>query len=678
MMNNYSNGQNSTGGSKTPNLDQFGDNLITRAREGRLDPVIGREKEIDRVIQILSRRGKNNPMLIGEPGVGKTAIYEGLAGRIAAGTVPGTLVEKQLIRIDFGTLVAGTRYRGEFEERLKNILKEIKTAGNVILIVDEIHTLIGAGSAEGALDASNMLKPALSAGSLQCIGATTIKEYRKYVERDRGLERRFQPVQVDPPGVEETVEILFGLRKKYETHHRLTVSDGAIYQAALLSDRYINDRFLPDKAIDLIDEACSRVKLISRALTPEGKEIARNLKTLEADKALAIRERNFEKAMSIAHKAEELMPKLAEIRGKMRFGPLPPKPVVTAEDISLVVSSWTGIPVQKLTQKESNRLLKLEDELHKRVIGQGHAVHAISQAIRRARVGLKAPSRPIGAFLFSGPTGVGKTELVKALSACLFGSEDNIIRLDMSEYMESHTVSKMIGSPPGYVGHDEGGRLTDAVRSNPYSVVLFDEIEKAHADVFNLLLQVLDDGRLTDSKGRTVDFKNTIIVMTSNAGAQSIDKPNLSVGFQTHVDESAASLARYERIQNLVMDSMKKTFLPEFLNRLDEIIVFQPLTAGELLQIVTLLCADLQERIRAQRGIELVIGDECKNLIARDGYNPTYGARPLRRSIQRLLEDPLAEEILKSRFLEGDTIVAVPDGKALRFEKPEPAISDAR
>ncbi|MBX9879862.1 MAG: ATP-dependent Clp protease ATP-binding subunit [Candidatus Obscuribacterales bacterium] len=659
--------QTGTGRSKTPTLDEFGMNLTQAASENRLDPVVGREKEIERVIQILGRRTKNNPVLIGEPGVGKTAIAEGLAIRITNADVPDILMDKKIVMLDIGLLVAGTKYRGEFEERLKKIMDEIRSAGNVMLVIDELHTLIGAGAAEGAIDAANILKPALARGELQCIGATTMDEYRKHIERDAALERRFQPVIIDPPSVDETIEILRGLRPKYEEHHRLIISDEAIDQAAKLSDRYISDRFLPDKAIDLVDEASSRVRLRASSLPPEGKEVERELRKVRRDKEMAIRNQEFEKAASLRESETKLSEKIRDIQTQWKAKQETEKPTVNGEEVAYVVSSWTGIPLLKLTEGESEKLLHMSDVLHQRVIGQNEAVEAVCKAIRRARVGLKNPMRPIGSFIFSGPTGVGKTELAKALAGYFFGSEDALIRIDMSEFMEHHTTSKLIGSPPGYVGYQEGGQLTEAVRRKPYSVVLFDEIEKAHPDVFNVLLQILDDGRLSDSKGRTVDFKNTIIIMTSNVGAQFIDKTALQVGFQ-QAAKDIEHTERYKKIKELVMDSMKKTFRPEFLNRIDEIIVFQQLTKEEIRRIVDLMSADLQSRIKSQ-GMELVVTDECKDFIAKDGYNPTYGARPLRRSIQRYLEDALAEQVLQGKFKEGDTITTILDGEEVHFDK---------
>ncbi|HMW90417.1 MAG TPA: ATP-dependent Clp protease ATP-binding subunit, partial [Candidatus Obscuribacter sp.] len=619
------------------------------------------------VIQILGRRTKNNPVLIGEPGVGKTAIAEGLAIRISNADVPEILLDKKIVMLDIGLLVAGTKYRGEFEERLKKIMDEIRSAGNVMLVIDELHTLIGAGAAEGAIDAANILKPALARGELQCIGATTMDEYRKHIERDAALERRFQPVIVDPPSVEETIEILRGLRPKYEEHHRLIISDEAIEHASKLSDRYISDRFLPDKAIDIVDEASSRVRLRASSLPPEGKEVEKELRKVRRDKEMAIRNQEFEKAANLRESETKLSEKIREIQTAWKAQQETEKPVVTGEEVAYVVSSWTGIPLLKLTEGESERLLHMSDVLHQRVIGQNDAVEAVCKAIRRARVGLKNPNRPIGSFIFSGPTGVGKTELAKALAGYFFGSEDNLIRIDMSEFMEHHTTSKLIGSPPGYVGYQEGGQLTEQVRRKPYSVVLFDEIEKAHPDVFNVLLQILDDGRLSDSKGRTVDFKNTIIIMTSNVGAQFIDKSALTLGFQVQTADAEHS-DRYKKIKDLVMDSMKKTFRPEFLNRIDEIIVFQQLTKEEIRHIVDIMSADLQGRIKAQ-GMELVVTNDCKDLIAKEGYNPTYGARPLRRAIQRMLEDNMAEQVLQGNFKEGDVIETVLEGDTVKFQK---------
>lgn len=652
------------GRSKTPTLDEFGTNLTQAAQEQRLDPVVGREKEIERVIQILGRRTKNNPVLIGEPGVGKTAIAEGLANKIVAGDIPEILEDKRIVQLDMGLLVAGTKYRGEFEERLKKIMDEIRGAGNVILIIDEMHTLIGAGAAEGAIDAANILKPALSRGELQVIGATTLDEYRKHVEKDAALERRFQPVYVDQPTVEDTIEIIKGLRTKYEEHHKLIISDAAIEAAVKLSDRYITDRFLPDKAIDLIDEASSRVRLQASSLPPEGKEIEKELKQVIKDKEQAIRNQEFEKASQLRDIEADLKEKIREISQKWKAEQEANKATVGEEEIAYIVSSWTNVPVTKLTEGESGRLLKLEEVLHARVIGQHSAVVAISKAIRRARVGLKNPSRPIGSFIFSGPTGVGKTELAKALAEAVFGSEDNMIRVDMSEFMEKHSVSKLIGSPPGYVGYNEGGNLTDTIRKKPYTVVLFDEIEKAHPDVFNLLLQILDDGRLSDSRGRTVNFKNSIIIMTSNVGARSLENTS-KLGFAVADDEEKD---RYERIKDTVTEELKRAFRPEFLNRLDDTIVFSQLTREEIRQIVDIMLKDLINRMRGH-DMDLEVTDEVKDRLAEEGYSQTYGARPLRRVIQRKIEDPIAEEILTGKYQDGDCIRLVLDGKELAFER---------
>jgi len=642
------------GRSKTPTLDEFSTNLTQSAQEQRLDPVVGREKEIERVVQILGRRSKNNPVLIGEPGVGKTAIAEGLAQRIISGDVPDILSEKKIIQLDIGLLVAGTKYRGEFEERLKKVMDEIRQAGNIILVIDELHTLIGAGAAEGAIDAANILKPALSRGELQCIGATTIAEYRKHIEKDTALERRFQPVMVEEPSVEESIEIMRGLREKYEAHHKLTITDEALEAAAKLSSRYISDRFLPDKAIDLIDEASSRVRLASSTLPPEGKVLEKDLKALIRQKEQAIRSQEFEKASDLRDKEAELREQIREMAEEWKKKQEDQKILVTVEHIAHIVSSWTGVPVSKLTESESEKLLKMEDTLHQRVIGQHDAVTAISKAIRRARVGLKNPNRPIGSFIFSGPTGVGKTELAKSLADYFFGSQDNIIRVDMSEYMERHTVSKLIGSPPGYVGYSEGGQLTEMVRRKPYAVILFDEIEKAHPDVFNILLQILDDGRLADSKGRSVDFKNTIIIMTSNVGARGIENPN-AFGFSVNNDDEAA---RYAKIKDTVMDELKKMFRPEFLNRLDDTIIFHQLTKEEIRLIVDVMLKDLLTRLAAQF-MTLEVPDDVKDFLAKEGYSPSYGARPLRRVIQKRFEDELSEQILMGHFKDGDDLKAI-------------------
>ena len=684
------------GSTKTPTLDEFGSNLTQQAADGKLDPVVGRQNEIERVIQILGRRTKNNPVLIGEPGVGKTAIAEGLAQRINSGDIPDILEDKRVLTLDIGLLVAGTKYRGEFEERLKKIMEEIRGAGNVILVIDEVHTLIGAGAAEGAIDAANILKPALARGELQCIGATTLDEYRKHIERDAALERRFQPVMVGEPSVEDTIEILRGLKERYEEHHRLTIADEALIAAATLGDRYISDRFLPDKAIDLIDEAGSRVRLMNSKLPPAAKEVDRELRAVQKQKEDAVREQDFTKAGELRDKEVELREQIRTILQARKEEPeaaaetategqtataiasattvtvdLDRAPMVTEEDIAHIVASWTGVPVQKLTESESAKLLNMEETLHQRLIGQDEAVKAVSRAIRRARVGLKNPNRPIASFIFSGPTGVGKTELTKALAAYFFGSEESMIRLDMSEFMERHTVSKLIGSPPGYVGFNEGGQLTEAVLRRPYTVVLFDEIEKAHPDVFNLLLQLLEDGRLTDSKGRTVDFKNTLIIMTSNIGSKVIEKGGGGLGFEFgggDVEET-----NYNRIRSLVNEELKQYFRPEFLNRLDEIIVFRQLSRDEVKLIAEIMLREVFARME-DKGIRLSVTEAFKERLVEEGYNPSYGARPLRRAVMRLLEDSLAEEFLSGRIGEGDAaLVDVNAEKQVVIHKQAPA-----
>ena len=673
------------GSTKTPTLDEFGTNLTQQAADGKLDPVVGRQNEIERVIQILGRRTKNNPVLIGEPGVGKTAIAEGLAQRINSGDIPDILEEKRVLTLDIGLLVAGTKYRGEFEERLKKIMEEIRSAGNVILVIDEVHTLIGAGAAEGAIDAANILKPALARGELQCIGATTLDEYRKHIERDAALERRFQPVMVGEPSVDETIEILRGLKERYETHHRLKFADEALIAAATLGDRYISDRFLPDKAIDLVDEAGSRVRLMNSKLPPAAKEVDKQLRSVQKDKEDAVREQDFTKAGELRDKEVELRDQIRSIlQARKDEEPagsseavdvaltdapvdLVRTPMVTEEDIAHIVASWTGVPVQKLTESESAKLLNMEDTLHQRLIGQDEAVKAVSRAIRRARVGLKNPNRPIASFIFSGPTGVGKTELTKSLAAYFFGSEDSMIRLDMSEFMERHTVSKLIGSPPGYVGFNEGGQLTEAVRRRPYTVVLFDEIEKAHPDVFNLLLQLLEDGRLTDSKGRTVDFKNTLIIMTSNIGSKVIEKGGGGLGFEFGGGD--ADETNYNRIRSLVNEELKQYFRPEFLNRLDEIIVFRQLTRDEVKIIAEIMLKEVFGRM-LEKGIALSVTEAFKERLVEEGYNPSYGARPLRRAVMLLLEDSLAEEFLSGRIGDGDSaLVDVNDDKQVVIRK---------
>ncbi len=672
-------GANSSKGNlKTATLDEFGTNLTKLASESKLDPVVGRYAEIDRVVQILGRRTKNNPVLIGEPGVGKTAIAEGLAQRIQLGDIPDILEDKRVLTLDIGLLVAGTKYRGEFEERLKKIMEEIKAAGNVILVIDEVHTLIGAGAAEGAIDAANILKPALARGELQCIGATTLDEYRKHIERDAALERRFQPVMVGEPSIEDTIEILKGLRERYEQHHRLKITDDALEAAAHLGDRYISDRFLPDKAIDLIDEAGSRVRLINSKLPPEAKQIDKELRLIQKEKEESVRDQNFDKAGQLREKEMELSAKIKEVLENKKDtstenessidtnlvkndSKLFQSPMVCEEDVAHIVASWTGVPVQKLTETESVKLLNMEETLHQRLIGQDEAVKAVSRAIRRARVGLKNPNRPIASFIFSGPTGVGKTELTKSLASYFFGSEEAMIRLDMSEFMERHTVSKLIGSPPGYVGFNEGGQLTEAVRRRPYTVVLFDEVEKAHPDVFNLLLQLLEDGRLTDSKGRTVDFKNTLLIMTSNIGSKVIEKGGGGLGFEFSGDSVEDS--QYNRIKSLVNEELKQYFRPEFLNRLDEIIVFRQLSKNEVKEIAEIMLREVFARLQ-DKGIKLDVTDAFKERLVEEGYNPSYGARPLRRAVMRLLEDSLAEEVLSGRIKDGDrALVDIDDNK---------------
>ncbi|AEH52150.1 MULTISPECIES: ATP-dependent protease ATP-binding subunit ClpC [Heyndrickxia] len=642
----------------TPTLDSLARDLTAIAREDSLDPVIGRSKEIQRVIEVLSRRTKNNPVLIGEPGVGKTAIAEGLAQQIVHNEVPETLRDKRVMTLDMGTVVAGTKYRGEFEDRLKKVMDEIRQAGNIILFIDELHTLIGAGGAEGAIDASNILKPSLARGELQCIGATTLDEYRKYIEKDAALERRFQPIQVDEPTIDESIQILKGLRDRYEAHHRVSITDEAIEAAVKLSDRYIADRFLPDKAIDLIDEAGSKVRLRSFTTPPNLKELELKLEEVRKEKDAAVQSQEFEKAAALRDTEQKLREQLEETKKSWKAKQGRENSEVTVDDIALVVSSWTGVPVTKLAQTETERLLHLEEILHSRVIGQEEAVLAVAKAVRRARAGLKDPKRPIGSFIFLGPTGVGKTELARALAEAMFGDEDAMIRIDMSEYMEKHSTSRLVGSPPGYVGFEEGGQLTEKVRRKPYSVVLLDEIEKAHPDVFNILLQVLDDGRLTDSKGRTVDFSNTIVIMTSNVGADAL-KRNKSVGF-TIQDTVEAD---YKDMKDKVLEELKKAFRPEFLNRVDETIVFHSLEKKHLNEIVTLMAKELSDRLK-EHHIELVLTDAAKEKVAEKGYDPEYGARPLRRSIQKNIEDRLSEEMLKGNIKEGQKVlVDVKDGE---------------
>jgi len=639
----------SAASANTPTLDSLARDLTAIAREGSLDPVIGRSKEIQRVIEVLSRRTKNNPVLIGEPGVGKTAIAEGLAQQIVQNEVPEILRDKRVMTLDMGTVVAGTKYRGEFEDRLKKVMDEIRQAGNIILFIDELHTLIGAGGAEGAIDASNILKPSLARGELQCIGATTLDEYRKYIEKDAALERRFQPITVDEPTAEESVQILKGLRDRYEAHHRVSITDEAIEAAVKLSDRYISDRFLPDKAIDLIDEAGSKVRLRSYTTPPNLKELEVKLEEVRKEKDASVQSQEFEKAASLRDTEQRLREQLEETKKNWKEKQGQENSEVTVEDIASVVASWTGIPVSKLAQTETNKLLNMESILHNRVIGQEEAVIAISKAVRRARAGLKDPKRPIGSFIFLGPTGVGKTELARALAESMFGDEDAMIRIDMSEYMEKHSTSRLVGSPPGYVGYEEGGQLTEKVRRKPYSVVLLDEIEKAHPDVFNILLQVLEDGRLTDSKGRTVDFRNTVLIMTSNVGASAL-KRNKYVGFNIQDGE-----ADYKDMKGKVMEELKRAFRPEFLNRIDEIIVFHSLEKKHLKEIVTLMADQLVKRL-AEQDIHLTITDAAKEKIADEGYDPEYGARPLRRAIQKHIEDRLSEELLKGTVLTGQNI----------------------
>ncbi|BCB01959.1 ATP-dependent protease ATP-binding subunit ClpC [Bacillus sp. KH172YL63] len=634
----------------TPTLDSLARDLTAIAREGSLDPVIGRSKEIQRVIEVLSRRTKNNPVLIGEPGVGKTAIAEGLAQQIIANEVPEILRDKRVMTLDMGTVVAGTKYRGEFEDRLKKVMDEIRQAGNIILFIDELHTLIGAGGAEGAIDASNILKPSLARGELQCIGATTLDEYRKYIEKDAALERRFQPIQVNEPTAEESIQILKGLRDRYEAHHRVSITDEAIDAAVKMSDRYISDRFLPDKAIDLIDEAGSKVRLRSYTTPPNLKELEAKLEEIRKEKDAAVQSQEFEKAASLRDSEQKLREELEETKNTWKEKQGQENTEVTVEDIAKVVSNWTGVPVSKLAQTETDRLLKLEEILHSRVIGQSEAVVAVSKAVRRARAGLKDPKRPIGSFVFLGPTGVGKTELARALAESMFGDEDAMIRIDMSEYMEKHSTSRLVGSPPGYVGYEEGGQLTEKVRRKPYSVVLLDEIEKAHPDVFNILLQVLEDGRLTDSKGRTVDFRNTVLIMTSNVGAQSL-KSNKYVGFNIQDGQQD-----YKDMKGKVMEELKRAFRPEFLNRIDEIIVFHSLEKDHLKEIVTLMSNQLTTRLKEQ-DIHLELSAAAKEKIAEEGFDPEYGARPLRRAIQKYVEDKLSEELLRGKVLTGQNIL---------------------
>ena len=664
--------ESAEGGSRSA-LAEYGTDLTRRAQQGELDPVVGREKEIERIVQILSRRTKNNPVLIGEPGVGKTAVAEGLAQRMIAGAIPETLIGKRLISLDVGALVAGTKFRGEFEERLKNLMREISAAGDVILFIDELQNIIGAGKGEGAMDAANILKPALSRGELQCIGATTRDEYRKNIEKDAALSRRFQPVTVDEPTQDESFEILRGLRDKYEAHHRVRITDEALRAAVTLSARYITDRYLPDKAVDLMDEAASRVRIAAFTAPPDLKAQEERLACISREKQEAIDHQDYERAARLRDSEHAVRDEIADKRAEWEKSKLSGQSVVTEEDIAQVVSAWTGVPVQRMTEGESERLLHLEDILHQRVIGQDEAISAVARAIRRARAGLQDPRRPIGSFIFLGPTGVGKTELCRALGEAMFGDENALIRLDMSEYMEKHTVSRMVGAPPGYVGFDEGGQLTEAVRRKPYSVVLFDEIEKAHPDVFNMLLQILDDGRLTDSNGRVVNFSNCVIVMTSNAGAHAINDGRV-MGFG-----GDGSPADYVGMKSRVMEAVKQVFRPEFINRVDELVVFHALTQEEILQIADLMLRQMQKRLSGM-GITLSYDAAVTRLLAEAGYDEKFGARPLRRAIQRQVEDALSEEIISGRLKLGDSVQAtVEDGKLkLHRLPPEPALTGAR
>ncbi len=634
---------------QTPTVDTFGRDLTRLSKEGKLDPVIGREKEIERVIQILSRRTKNNPCLIGEPGVGKTAIAEGLAQRIVEGKVPEILRDKRVVTIELAAVVAGTKYRGEFEERLRKLMNELRQAGNVMVFIDELHTLIGAGAAEGAIDASNILKPALARGELQCIGATTLDEYRRHIEKDPALERRFQQIIVGEPTREESIEILKGLRDRYEAHHKVKITDDAVEAAVKLGDRYISDRFLPDKAIDLIDEAASRVRIRNYTVPPDLKEVEEKLYNLRTEKESSVRNQEFEKAAKLRdeeHKLkEDLEEQKKEWEQKVGASDLS---LVTEEDVAYIVSSWTGVPVKRLAEEESVRLMNLEETLHSRIIGQDEAVRSVSRAVRRARAGLKDPKRPIGSFIFLGPTGVGKTELGRALAEALFGDENAVIRLDMSEYMEKHTAARLIGAPPGYIGYEEGGQLTEKVRRSPYSVILLDEIEKAHPDVFNILLQILEDGRLTDGKGRTVDFRNTVVIMTSNVGANFLNKS--AVGFGASDEE-----ADYDKMKERVMDELKRTFRPEFLNRVDDLIVFHALNEEHIRQIVDIMLNELNKRVE-EYSLHIEVSDDVKGKLLQEGFDPTYGARPLRRVIQRRLEDGISEELLQGKISPGDTV----------------------
>jgi ATP-dependent Clp protease ATP-binding subunit ClpC len=641
--------------SKTPTVDQLGINLTDAVRAGKIDPIIGREKEIERVIQILSRRHKNNPALIGEPGVGKTAIAEGLAQRIVAGDVPDTLLNKRVLTLDIGSLVAGTKYRGEFEERLKKIIEELRNTNDAVLFIDELHTLVGAGAAEGAIDAANILKPPLARGELQCIGATTLDEYRKYIERDAALERRFQPVMVEEPTMEQSVEILLGIRERYEQHHKVTITDDAVKAAVDLSIRYITDRHLPDKAIDLIDESASRVRLRHASAPPALRDAQKELEKITKEKDSAINAQEYESAATLRESEATAREKVEMLRGEWQSQISSDQPTVDEEEIAQVVAMWTGIPVTRIAQEESQRLLKMEESLHNRIIGQQEAIQIVAKAVRRARAGLKDPKRPIGSFIFLGPTGVGKTELARALAEFLFDDEQALIRLDMSEYQEKHTVSRMVGAPPGYVGYDEGGQLTEAVRRRPYAVVLFDEIEKAHPDVFNVLLQILEDGRLTDGQGRTVDFRNTVLIMTSNLGSDVIQQ---------------MANRDFDEVKHEVELVLHQQFRPEFINRVDEIIIFKPLTREQLTRIVDIQLQRLEKRL-LERNLRLALTDSAKELLGERGWDPVYGARPLKRAIQRLVQDPLAIRILEGEFAEGDTVEVDAQNGELVFRKAE-------
>jgi len=647
--------QGARSATRTTTLDQLGIDLTAASRAGKLDPIIGRHREIERVIQILSRRTKNNPVLIGEAGVGKTAIVEGLAHRIVAGEVPETLQGKRIVTLDVGSLVAGTKYRGEFEERLKKVIEEIKGAGNCILFIDEMHTIVGAGAAEGAVDAASILKPSLARGELRCIGATTLDEYRKYVERDAALERRFQPVLVEEPTVEGTLDILRGIKSRYEEHHRLLISDEALIAAATLAARYIPDRFLPDKAIDIVDESSSRVRIKRGAIPITIKEVKRALESVRQDKETAIAAQQYEYAAELRDRELQLLEKTQRMQQDWQAEQSQEKPVVTEEDISEVISMWTGIPVVRIAKDESTRLLQMEEVLHRRIIGQDEAIVIVAKAVRRARAGLKDPRRPIGSFIFLGPTGVGKTELVRALAEFMFGSEDALIRLDMSEFMERHTVARLVGAPPGYVGYDEGGQLTETVRRKSYCAILFDEIEKAHPDVFNILLQIFDDGHLTDAKGRRVDFRNSIVVMTSNIGAELIRKES-TLGFVSHSDEGKVQQLAYERMKDKLLGELKKTFRPEFLNRIDGVVVFHSLSKEHIRQIVDLMLGKVAQQLQ-EKGVKLQVTDAAKDLLGEKGYDQTFGARPLRRVIQNLVEDQLSEMLLRGEFSAGDTVL---------------------